>query len=915
MLLNNFLKQVLPQEGIKCWTSITKDKVARNHFCHSIEDLAAQILASDASGVDTYFACASYTTDRNRRAANVAYLKSFFIDVDAGEGKPYATADEAIQACDAFALRLAIPIPGIIRSGGGVHAYWPLDRTLSREEWLPLAQRLKLLAHTHGFHCDPSRTADAASILRPPGTKNYKLASPRDVEVDDESCFEPLPCAEFIDVLIKNQDVASAKSIKNTSTVNSSLLAGMSRGFDASIGTAAGARGITQLRYAGELVAKGHPYDEVLTKCLEWNQLCTPPQDEKEVERIIKSAFTMHAQKHPLPSPAPTPVGIDTVDIFSLPILPEGFRWGNAGELQGKAEELKLDGTKDVTWRTISQRPVYLMAWMNEEGCAQKNSYLFSQWHTGKGWQQFTMGAKDINGQQWYGAWVENGGSLMDGADKQFKSYIRRAENMLRLPGKELTKYSQFGWKDNDESFLVGDTLCHADGRAEKAFGTEKLAPLMQVMRPARGGSTAAWTTAANKLFTPGMEAHAFMLLASFAAPLMKFCVDEGNGGSILSIISEDSGQGKTPMATAIASVWGEMAATIVTGNFTENRRIEDLVRHCHLPQVQEEMSYGDPLVAAQGIEKFTSGSDRGRLDRGGAAGGIPERYQTIVISISNKSLYELVKMVNVPMSRRVFEIEIERPAEADMANIGGVVKEMLRNAGHPGLQYARLLVNPGVRKFIEENLRGSNLGSVGITQLKYRELLNSQPEHRFIVWPLAAIDIAARLLTRYGILNFDVERIMKWGVMQAADRISAVPRGSDAALKLNKFLVEHVDNCLAVAGPYNPAKGPQLPLRLPRGNMCMRLEINPAKLYITSDAMQKWCIKNNISFISLGKKLAESKVIMERSKMVTLAAGTEIAAGRALCWEIDMDHPEISGQLRIELRQASKDALDTSII
>lgn len=915
MPLKNFLNAVLPNEGYKCWVEISKSKKVTQGLVPTIEELAVKLSEIDGRGSDAYFGCASYATDRNRRGANALGAKAFWADIDAGEGKPYVTADDAIQACDEFCGRVGLPLPGIVRSGSGIHLYWPLDRTVAAQEWLYIAQRLKLLMHAQGFHADPSRTADIASILRPTGTKNYKLCSEegaarrqsptaRSVEVDDWDFFVPLSCEEFKEIAIKNIDVAPAQKINSPSNLapNLNLASGINvPKIDPTQGVSEGGRNNACASYAGTLLAKGYSPDDVLKACLKWNELNQPPLSDQEVHTTVASMCRRHQSNNVLPA-APAPA------TAQMPDLPNNFLWGPQHQLIAKVKDQAADGSDIFVSKIISQLPIFLSAWMNEEGHKQRNSYMFTHYHPVRGWQQFIMGAKEFNGSDWYGSLAENGCSLMLGADKLFKTYVREAENMLRLPGKEMTRYSQLGWKQDDKAFLVGENLCHADGTVEKAFGTDKLSPIMKSMMPSRGGSLEQWTTAANKLGTPGMEAHLFMVLASIAAPLMKFCVDEGNGGSILSIISEDSGHGKTPMATAAASVWGDLGGTVVTGNFTENRRIEELVRHCHLPQIQEEAAYSDPTIAALGVEKFTSGTDRGRLNQAGAASGVPERYQTILLSLSNKSLYELVRMVNIPMSRRIFEIEIPRPSEQDLANLGGIAREMMRNSGHAGLAFARLIVAPEIKKYIAEHLQGSNTGKVGSVQLKYRELLESRPEHRFIIWMVSAVEVAAQICRHYGLLHFDVERIMQWVSNRARDRIEG-SGVDDSALKLNSFLSEHADCCVTVPRPYSPKNGPLMPLRLPARKLQMRLEMINERLYIDHQALQKWCTKNSISFVALGKKLTETGIVLERSKMISLAAGTQIPGGRALCWEIDMGHPAIKGELRIELREQPPEA------
>ena len=127
-------------------------------------------------------------------------------------------------------------MPGLVRSGGGVHAYWVLDCILNPEEWLHTAQRLKLLIASAGLLSNPSDlavTADIARILRAPGTQNYKLPRPRPVEVIDEAYFEPVSYENFNASVIK----APCGTIKEALSMT---LAPLASGKDANANLTAG---------------------------------------------------------------------------------------------------------------------------------------------------------------------------------------------------------------------------------------------------------------------------------------------------------------------------------------------------------------------------------------------------------------------------------------------------------------------------------------------------------------------------------------------------------------------------------------------------------------------------------------------------------------------------------------------------
>ena len=160
-----------------------------NKFNHlQVKDAAeaiAQAFALSRAGKNTYFACAEYLSSDNRTAANVIGAWAFWVDIDVGPDKAakgYVTIEDAKTALLEFCKRAGIPEPThLVASGSGIHAYWALTSSLEREAWQQLAQKFKGLTQALGLRADPSRTADIASVLRPPGTLNFKYNPPKPV--------------------------------------------------------------------------------------------------------------------------------------------------------------------------------------------------------------------------------------------------------------------------------------------------------------------------------------------------------------------------------------------------------------------------------------------------------------------------------------------------------------------------------------------------------------------------------------------------------------------------------------------------------------------------------------------------------------------------------------------------------------
>jgi hypothetical protein len=180
-MLSTFYEDVLPPTGhFALWTKSDK----QNTWYGSLAELtAATEDLGDTQGV--YFATASFTEQAAingnkdaRTQANVASLKAFRLDLDAGEkklekhgpDKVYATQAEALRDTIRFAKESLLPPSYIISSGEGLHLYWVLDIAVSREAWTPLAKKLSRLAEQLGVKQDFAVTTDSARVLRPVGT-------------------------------------------------------------------------------------------------------------------------------------------------------------------------------------------------------------------------------------------------------------------------------------------------------------------------------------------------------------------------------------------------------------------------------------------------------------------------------------------------------------------------------------------------------------------------------------------------------------------------------------------------------------------------------------------------------------------------------------------------------------------------
>jgi hypothetical protein len=206
MTLEEFLDRVVAPGNYVAIAYKHQDWPAIAHRFHprdKIKDTASSLRWVSQRGMDSWFALASYkdaephSTRRKligrRTQENAQALKTFWADADIkrdGDGKDPAKVFRDELEVVQWALELTrdtgIPFPNIwIKSGYGLHLYWSFEDALDKTTWQFYAEALKGALLAHDFKGDLNVVADAARILRPPETFNYKVPD------------QPAPCFEF----------------------------------------------------------------------------------------------------------------------------------------------------------------------------------------------------------------------------------------------------------------------------------------------------------------------------------------------------------------------------------------------------------------------------------------------------------------------------------------------------------------------------------------------------------------------------------------------------------------------------------------------------------------------------------------------------------------------------------------------
>lgn len=947
-----FLRAILPEQGFKCAVHIVGQN-PKALFYATHEELAQQLLRLDALGGNVYHGCAAYSGTRrqtvrdvkknyaprrHREKEDVTALQCFWLDIDSQITKPdessYATAYEAAVAVHGFCGTLGIPPPMLVGSGAGLHCYWPLVEPIGRDEWERYARGLKAACDKLGLEAGRERTADCASILRPPGT-HHRKAEPQLVQCGPlpapVSLAALAPWLEFASEYNSRQPVvprgpqrttglgAKLRNARSTDIVDFETLADRC----AQLGLLRETKGLVpEPLWHASMVLLAHCHDgERIAH--EWSS-GHPTYSFEETESYIARGRTRTGPTTcahfedvnpdgcrgcPYAGTITTPLG--TLFKSAEPVeahidatvlgtsggddrrrleLPENFKYRNGGLcLDYEAK----DGT--AVYKQITGFPIYLAAVQYGEVRSASRFYCFRHYLPHHGWTDIEIPAGVARGNNALSALAEAGLNVHDG--ETFRQFVIGSVDMYNANHAMQVQYEQYGWK-GETSFLYGDRLYTPEetiivpASAELKFRNQWLSPREK-------GSLDGWKQAADRLFGAGSEGQSFAVLAAFAAPLMRF-VNDSEGGAIISLVTRATGTGKSSSLAGAYTVFAsDRRALSLTTIDTGNAKGVAMATIGNLPVIHDEFQ-GDPEVTKAFVKLFTEGRDKQRLDRDGQMRHTVGTWQTLLFTASNTSLVDTIGALGSSdaLAYRILEFPVESagafsPAEADR------LRKMLElNAGWAGHIFLEYIVRPDVLEWIRSRLPASMeeiYAAGGFTR-----------EHRFWVRTLACVAVAAQIVEHLGLVAFSPARILNWGIKFFAEKER--PSIKEMRYWLGAFINAHAGEMLVMPTAWSPRSdkklGVLIPPRVPN-KLTIRRDEDTGRYFVSYDPLKAWLIRHDIGINELIRELHRQEIVIGVKSRV-LGAGTNLAGGQVKVIEVDGAHPLFGGALR-EVGDADK--------
>jgi hypothetical protein len=883
------LRQILPDEGYYCIVGL-KDKIKPQQSFHdNWDDVESKIQDLLEGEFNVYFACASYDELGKRTQENAKYMQSFWLDLDCGEGKPYATQADALESLLSFCQRTKLPTPTIIDSGRGIHVYWVLQEAITKQQWLPVAKQLKILCKEKNLEADPAVTADSARILRVPDTLNYKTEPPATVSILKEAdayeftAIEKLICitkpvetyefaesdtrirdnkqysfAKIVHKIVKEKGCAQIEhALRNQNEIDYNLwravlsIATNCKDADVAIHAVSDKHNDYDKekteQKAADLVGKAYRCDtidginiNVCDDCPHFGKIRSPIELGLEVKEEEEE---------------------DTILEFEPPKLPFPFFRAAKGGIYKKGRD---PDDEDVL---VYHNDLFLTKRLNDR---EKGDMALAKLVLPKdGVREFLIPLSSMTSKEELRKILSSQGVVMmpKQLDLMMVYLIECTKNQQAKDEAEIMR-TQFGWVDEDSKFILGDKEIN---RANVRYSppspkTESICKWL-----VSKGDIEDWKEVIRVYNKPDFEPHAFGFFTAFGAPLIKHL---GFNGALINLINSSSGTGKSTVLKMCNSVYGHPDKLLAQETDTFAHKMHRLGVMNNLPYTVDEITNMHPESVSTLLYNVSQGSGPGRMQ---SQSNMERKNDTswslIALASSNASMAEKLSLI-----KQFADGEIMRLLEYRIDRTNNISKSDAYKLFEGGLLNNYGLAGPIYIEYLVKNLpKAVDLARDIQEHLDTKAGLNSR--ERFWSAVISCNIAGAQIAHHLRLIDLDIPRVLAWASNDLVDilRDQIVEPEIDFMGVLGGFLNANRGHILVVNGAQDARNSiTPLPIVEPRYELTTRLEPDTEILYVFSKAIRNYCAREQIIFKDLVRDLKD-KGIHQGTVRKRLAKGTTI--------------------------------------
>ena len=912
-MLKQFYEKALPSQGVYCVAAV-KDKRLKHHFAETLTDAISKIDSLKDKGYDLFIAMGTFE-GYSRKAEDCIYQRSFFIDLDVGaleddEGNPtgkYADKDAALDALQNLLNLTGLPEPVVADSGGGIHAYWPFDRDIEREEWKGYAEKFKALCQEH-ISIDPAVTADAARILRCPETFNHKFDPKRETffMVDEFPVYDWDEFKDFLgEPVVRATDVlASITKGLDDDTRAMLKMDNFPKSFETLAEKSINGSGCAQIMHillnaasleeplwhAGLSIARfcddgetaihkmseDHPeynYEDTEEKAsrfpaprtCEWFQLnYSKGCDGCPHRGKITSPIQLGKEFRAAPSTnSEEPIRAQS-DSKEIPDFPEFLfpymRGENGGIYFQPPPKIDKKGVKHdedpVLLLSNDFFPVRRMVSKHDGECLLMKLILPKD-----GNREILLPMKHVYSLENFKSIMSANGIFFNvNYVQSLMGYVIKWGQYMQMTDKAEIMRMQMGWSEDitdpewdKRSFVIGRKEILHTGEVIDAPSSPFVRGIAKFLVPQ--GSYERWRESADYLNRPGFELHAFAMLCGFASPFMTYTSTSGVTVCLLG----KSGNAKTGAMYAGLSVWGNPKELSVLES-TDNGMMGRFLGLHNIPLGVDEISNKDPKILAQLVHKISHGKAKIRMQGSVNAEREHEMSASMIgMMTTNQSAYgklEVLKANPDGEAARLIEMLVKRPALLDEdggTNLGRHIFDAFRlNYGHAGPRIIQASLRLG-DTYIRERIE--------YWDKRFVADFGEDVTYRFYQNLMSVVGMVGELAHNEGIIELDVDRVYHEAVLEMItirDKVVKVNR-TDYPSVLGDYVNRNLGNILVL-------KDGKVTME-PRGPIVGRIVSEENLLQISKTDFKKYLAERQISSREFEFEMREKKLLIDDKK------------------------------------------------
>lgn len=959
MTPREFLATVLPEAGhliVATPFQVADDKTVWWNVSVPTLDLALEQLNTWVwEQRDTYFAMASFRKDRvwnptkknqktgelgayeKRTRANVQSMRSFFIDIDAKQdGKHYETQADAVLALRDFCEGVGLPRPMLVSSGYGIHAYWTLDTALDVEEWQPHADKLKSICISRKLIADHNVTADAARVLRPIGSFNFKRGGVVPVRL-----LAPAPAVSIdlfgaaLDAYVRENNVPKTPRTRRVGgragntppsvlgdnigatndPLNPDLLTFVCPAFAQQVATR-GANAREPLWYASLGLAKfcepsepvmvavsdGHPdfdIEAMRAKAANWTggpptchtfwkddpATCEACLNWQRIKSPAERAHTIRIVPEQVPVPptalaAPEPVEAPAV---GRPKMPRNYSRvkDEDGHIMIGVVTRNADGDeiKEVVC-PVDLYPRRILRQTGDDDNIEESGVWVAQLPR-IGEVEIKIPQSVLSDTRKLHALLLSRGLHLNATEaKNTQFYMSAYLKQLAREADRDRVYDRLGWHDKYTSFVTPNMVYFRDGSVMPHAPSKEMRAITKDAFHTEG-TLERWHEALKFYAGDGNEAYRMFIYCAFGGMLLHMTGQKG----LLVAASGDTGRGKTTLLEACASVWGVPDALLIGGGqdgATLNALWTILATNHSIPMLWDDTTERDPQEMRKFMLHISTGKGKERM-HGNTHDGRVATWETMVLSSANTDDVHRVMSTGKdsdPHLMRLLSIEfdnVDRSTETKLR--ADTFKRMIRlNYGHAG----PLFIQNIITRYDEV------VAAVQKMVNAVDNAIMAESQERYFTAGIAAAYVGGSIAHQLGLIPFSPVHDIEWIKAHVTKmRDTHMQAASTSAEILSEFIDTNQAGTLTVSP--KSASNVDNVAHTPRGSLIIRHEFDNQLLYISRTAFNDYCTENKANFRKIEQELVSQGVILRRNCHKILGADTQYAAGQVRCWEISM--------------------------